>query len=66
MMRQKVAKIIAAKSFTDQGMEELPQLLEILDFIDTNLGAFKEKYQKMKKRAIRKLNKQAKSEEEKA
>jgi hypothetical protein len=59
MMRQKVAKIIAAKSFTEQGIEEMPQLLEILDFIDVSLTSFKKKYTKFKTKAVKKLKKQA-------
>lgn len=48
MMRQKVTKIVAAKSFTDQGLEGISQLLEIVDMIDKDLTSFKLKFKSLK------------------
>ena len=42
-MRRKVARMIAAKSFLNTDMERLPELLELMDFIDKQLESYKTK-----------------------
>ena len=49
LMRRKIAKMVEMKCFA--GVEEdLPELFEIIDYIDKKLIAYKNRYLKLKKR----------------
>ena len=48
MMRRKVARMVQAKSFQNIEFDRVSELLEIMDFIDTQLEAYKKKYLKLK------------------
>ena len=68
MMRRRVARIVQAKSFTNVDFAGVPELLEIVDYIDNKLGAYKKKYLKFKEKAIKDIEKRKKKmqqEEEK-
>lgn len=57
MMRRRVARIVQAKSFLNVDMKGVTELLEIIDYIDTKLEAYKKRYLKLKQRAIREIEK---------
>ena len=57
-MRHRIARMISAKSFQNTDMDSLAEYLEITDLIDNRLGEFKKKYQKLKTKAIKKLERQ--------
>ncbi len=48
MMRRRVARIVQAKSFSNVDIAGVTSLLEIIDFIDTKLEAYKKRYLKLK------------------
>ncbi len=48
MMRRRVARIVQAKSFSNVDIEAVAELLDIIDYIDKKLEAYKKKYLKFK------------------
>lgn len=57
MMRRRVARIVQAKSFLNVDMRGVTELLEIIDYIDSKLEAYKKRYLKLKERALRDIQK---------
>lgn len=53
MMRRRVARIVQAKSFSNIDIESVAELLEIIDYIDKKLEAYKKKYLKFKQKMIK-------------
>ena len=54
-MRRRVARIVQAKSFSNYDIQGVTSLLEIIDFIDNKLEAYKKKYLKLKKKGAEKM-----------
>ena len=57
MMRRRVARIVQAKSFSNIDIENVADLLEIIDYIDKKLEAYKKKYLKFKQKVIKDIQK---------
>ena len=57
MMRRRVARIVQAKSFQNVDIAGVTELLEIIDYIDKKLEAYKKKYLKLKQRALKEIEK---------
>lgn len=47
-MRRRVARIVQAKSFSNIDIDSVAELLDIIDYIDKKLEAYKKKYLKFK------------------
>jgi hypothetical protein len=62
--RVRIAKIIEVRSFANK-LEDLESLLEVLDFIDKKLDAFRIKYKKLKAKEQARAHKQEIKEKEK-
>ena len=60
MMRRRVARIVQAKSFANVDIQHVTELLEIIDFIDRRLEAYKKRYLKFKAKALRDIEKRKK------
>jgi hypothetical protein len=48
MMRRRVARIVQAKSFQNYDIAGVTDMLEVIDYIDNKLEAYKKKYLKLK------------------
>jgi len=55
MMRRKIARIVQAKSFSNVDIESVAELLDIIDYVDKKLEAYKKKYLKFKNKVIKDL-----------
>ena len=49
LMRRKLAKMVEVKCFAGVD-DDIPELLEIIDYVDKRLVSYKAKYLKLKKR----------------
>ena len=55
MMRRRLARIVQAKSFTNQDIAGVTELLEVIDYIDNKLEAYKKRYLKLKQKALKEI-----------
>ena len=60
MMRRRVARIVQAKSFSNIDIESVAELLEIIDYIDKKLEAYKKKYLRFKQKVIKDIQRKQK------
>jgi hypothetical protein len=65
MMRRRVARIVQAKSFQNVDIQGVTTMLEIIDYIDSKLEAYKKMYLKLKQKALKEIDKKRSKLEEK-
>jgi hypothetical protein len=65
MMRRRVARIVQAKSFQNVDMQGVTTMLEIIDYIDSKLEAYKKMYLKLKQKALKEIDKKRSKLEDK-